>query len=174
MKKYFLKNKYKGTGFIELIIYMAVAIIMLAAISSFVISNKKMEGSNKAIAEVEFQGADIVSIVTQAVRNSQSINSPAAGVSGSTLSIVTDTAENNPTIFDLSDGKIRIKEGNSSAIELNSDQVEISNLNFQNLADTGAPGSIRISFDIHYLNPGNKPELNYQKTYYDSASLRQQ
>lgn len=173
MKKYFLKNKYKGTGFIELIIYMAIATIMIGSIASFVVTNKKMGDSNKVIAEVELQGTDVMQIITQAVRNSISINSPAAGSSGSSLSLVTDTAGNNPTVFDLSDGKIRIKEGNNAAIELNSDQVQISNLSFQNLADTGAPGSIRISFDINYLNPGNKPELNYQKTYYGSASLRQ-
>lgn len=173
MKKYFLKSKCKGTGFIELIIYMAIAMIMIGSIASFVVSNKKMEDINKAIAEVELQGTDVMQIITQAVRNSQSINSPLAGSSSSSLSLVSDTAGNNPTVFDLSDGKIRIKEGDNPVIELNSSQVQISNLSFRNLASTDAPGSIRVSFDMNYLNPGNKPELNYQKTYYGSASLRQ-
>lgn len=173
MKKCFLENNYKGTSFIELVIYMAIAIIMIGSIASFVISNKKMGDANRVIAEVELQGADVMQIITQSIRNSESVNSPLAGSSGSSISLVTDTSGNNPTVFDLSDGKIRIKKGSNAAIELNSNQVQISNLNFQNLSDTGAPDSIRVSFDINYLNPGDKPELNYQKTYHGSASLRQ-
>lgn len=173
MKHGFSQTKYKGTSFVELIIYIAIMAIMLATITSFILANKKMGDRHKAMTEVELQGTEIMRVITQSIRNAQSVNSPAVGASGSSLSLAISTLAKNPTVFDLSGGKARIKEGSGSAVNLNSSQVSISNLNFKNMSAANAPGSIRVSFDINYVNPGGKAELNYVKTYVDTASIPQ-
>jgi len=168
-----MKHKnYNGISFIELIIYIAIMSIILLSIGAFIASNRKLEKNNQAINEVEFQGTQLVRLITQAVRNSATINSPAAGSSAASLSVNTDTAGNNPTVFDLSSGKLRIKEGAAAAINLNSDQIQIANLSFKNLANTSTKGIVYIKFDVSYTNPGNIPELTYQKTFYVSAQER--
>ena len=173
MKQNSYKKYHKGTSLIELILYIAIMGIMLTSIGSFIVANKKMGDRHKAMTEVELQGSEVMRTVTQAVRNAQSVGSPAAGASGSSLSLAIYTPSKNPTVFDFSGGKVRIKEGSGSAVDLNSGQVEITNLSFKNMTATNAPGSIQVSFDINYVNPGNKAELNYSKTYVDSASIPQ-
>ena len=163
-----IKN-HQGISFLELIIYIGIMAIILTSIGAFIVSNRKLEKNNQAINEVEFQGTQLVRLITQAVRNSAAVNSPTAGNSAASLSINTDTAGNNPTVFDLSSGKLRIKEGSASAINLNSNQIQISNLSFKNLANTGTKSIIYLKFDVGYVNPGNLQELTYQKTFYVAA-----
>lgn len=171
MKRIFNK-KYNGVSLIELIVYVGIMAIILLALGSFIISSQKMGKKNQAINEVEFQGNQLIRFVAQSIRNSKTINSPTAGNNTASLSIDTDVFGNNPTVFDLSSGKLRIKEGSNAAVDLNSDQVQVSNLIFKNLANVGTKGIIYVQFDINYLNPGNISELNYQKTFYVSAQER--
>lgn len=173
MKQSINKKNLRGTSFIELILYIAIMGIMIASIGSFIVSNKKMGDNHKAITEVELQGAEVIRIILQSIRNSQSVNYPAIGMNGASLSLSVGVLTKNPTVFDLSGGKVRIKEGSDSTIDLNSSQVEITNLSFKNMTATNAPGSVRVSFDINYVNPSGKAELNYSKTYVDSASIPQ-
>jgi Tfp pilus assembly protein PilW len=173
VKIIFSKSAAKGTSLIELIIYISILSIVLLSMTVFLVSNKKMEGRYKAMTEVEIQGAEIMRLVTQAIRNAQSVGSPAIGTNGPSLSLVVSAPAKNPTVFDLAGGKVRMKEGSASATDLNSGQVSISNLNFKNMSSANAPGSIRVSFDVSYANPGHRAELNYSKKYVDSASIPQ-
>lgn len=164
-KKVYLPNR-QGVTFIELIIYIAIMGILMAAITSFIASNKKIGDRNEAINEVEFQGSEILEIISQTIRNSISINEPTLGNNSSQLSLETDT--DNPTVFDLSSGEIRIKRGSNSATNLNSDRIEISNLNFENFGNDSTKGSIQFSFDVSYSNLN----MDYQRNFSASASLR--
>lgn len=127
---------------------------------------------NQTIAEVEQQGLQVMQIITQAVRNSTSINSPAQGVSASTLSVDTYTGSNNPTVFDASGGAIRIKEGVGSPISLTNSRIAVSGLTFQNLSRTNTPGLVRIQFTLTYTNVGGRNEYNFSRTFVGSAALR--
>jgi len=163
-----MRNK-KGTSLVELIIYIGIMGILTAAIVSFIASNKRIGDYDEAISEVETQGTIIVETISQIVRNSSAVSSPTPQNSGGQLTVV----NNGVTIvFDLSSGKVTIKRGSNLAVDLNSNRVVISNLNFQNLGNTGTNGSVRFQFDAQYANPGNKAELNYSKTFYGTGSLR--
>lgn len=162
------KNK-KGTSLIELIIYIGIMGVLTAAILSFIISNKKIGDRNEAVSEVEVQGKSIVEIISQTVRNGLAVNGLALGDSATQLSVENDAGTID---FNLSSGKVTIKRGSNSAVDLNSDRVTVSNLSFQNLGNTGTNGSVRFQFDAAYKNPAGKAELNYTKTFSNSASLR--
>lgn len=166
-----IQNK-NGTSLAELLIYMAIMVILTSAIISFIVLNKKIGDRNEAINEVEFQGQEIVEIISQTIRNGKSINVPALGGSGSQLSLVVDVSGDSPIVFDLVAGKMRIKRGAGVATNLNSDKVVISNLIFKNIGNAGTIGSINFQFNVKYLNPMNKTELNYAKTFFNSGSLR--
>jgi len=165
-----MKNK-KGMSLIEMLLYVAIMGILIAGITSFIIFNKKISDRNEAINEVEFQSSEIVEVISQTIRNAKSVTEPAFQATGSQLSLTVD-APDSTIIFGFSSGKVTIKRGTASATNLNSDQVAVSNLSFKNLGNAETNGSINFQFDATYLNPGNKSELNYAKTFFGSGSLR--
>ena len=169
-KKVYPPNR-RGTSLIELLIYIAIMGIMTAAVTSFVVSNKKVGDHDEAINEVVFQGNTIEEIISQSVRNAISITSPALQASGALLSLAVDTPDNTQ-VFALSSGKVTIKRGSAAVVNLNSDKVVISSLTFKNLGNASTNGSINFQFTATYLNPRNRSELNYSQTFFGSASLR--
>ena len=181
MKKLFitrkknLNKKFTTRGFtlIESALYVGISSIMLLAISFFLFTLLESRVKNQTIAEVSQQGIQIMQILTQTIGNADIINYPLSGTSAEYLSLNTYTASNNPTIFDLSGGIIRIKEGIGSNIPLTNSRVNMSNLSFSNLSLENTPGSIRISFTLNYVNQEGRNEYNFSKNFYASASLRQ-
>ncbi len=163
----------QGFTLIELLLYVSVASIILLVTSLFLSTLLQSRIKNQTIAEVEQQGLQAIQIMTQTIRNAATINSPGQGATAATLSIDTYTSGNNPTIFDLSSGALRMKEGAGSAIALTNSRVSVSSLTFQNLSRSSTPGIIRIQFTITHVNPSGRNEYNFSKTFTASASLHQ-
>lgn len=165
------ENK-KGTSLIELLIYIAIMVFMMASILSFISYSKKNSSKNEAINEVEFQGGEMVEMISQQIRNAKEINIPLAQTNNSQLAITVDSAIESPTIIDLLNGKMRIKRGAIAANELNSNKIIVSNLIFNNFSNPSTKGSVSFQFDVKYSNASNRTELDYAKTFFGSASLR--
>lgn len=146
--------------------------IILGSIASFVYSNNKLKNRNQVIAEVDQGALEIMEIITQSVRNADSVNSPSEESSASSLSIDTENSSDNPTVFEISGTNLTIKEGSGSTVNLNSSKIEISNLTFKNMGNVGGKASIAIQFEASYSNAGGREEFNYSKFFYDTASLR--
>ncbi len=163
----------KGFTLIELLLYVTLTAAMLIAITVFISLFLEARVKNQVIAEVEQQGLQVMHQVTQTVRNAQSITSPAIGSSGASLTMNVVTSGDDPTVFDLSSGAIRIKEGAASAINLTSSRIIASTLNFQNLSRTDTPGVVRVNFTLTHFNAEGRQEYNFEKTFYTSASLRE-
>lgn len=168
-----VKCSQRGFTLIELLLYVAVASVMLLVISVFLSSLLQSRIKNQTIAEVEQQGLAAMQLITQAARNAEAITSPAQGASASSLTLDVITAANDPTILDLDNGVIRIKEGAGSTVALTNSRVTASALTFQNLSRTGTPGTIRIQFTLTHTNPAGRNEYSFTKTFIGSATLRQ-
>ena len=164
----------KGNGFtlIELLLYIAVASIIVFTTASMLRFTLESRVKNQTIAEVEQEGAQVMALITQTVRNGTLINSPTIGNSAASLSLVVTDGASSPTVFDLSSGAVRIKEGAGATINLTSSRITVSNLNFQNLSMTDTPNIIRVSFTVTYTNSSGRNEYDFAKTFYGSANLR--
>jgi len=167
----FMKNN-KGFTLIELLLYISIAAVMLLIISVFLSTLLQSRIKNQTIAEVDQQGAQVIQIVTQSIRNAEGINSPVQGASASLLSVDVFNSSDDPTIFDLSSGAIRIAEGVGSPLPITNSRLVVSGLNFQNLSHDNTSGIIRVQFTLTHVNPENRNEYDYNKTFYASASLR--
>lgn len=163
----------KGFTLIELLLYVAISSVLLLVISAFLSSLLQSRIKNQTIAEVEQQGVQVLQMITQTIRNAQSITSPAQGISSSSLTLDVVATTSDPTIFDLSGGAIRIKEGAASAIPLTNSRVTASALTFQNLSRSDTPGTVRIQYTLTHLNSSGRNEYDFTKTFVGSASLRQ-
>jgi len=141
----------KGFTLIELLLYVSIVGAMILSVSSFLPLLMESRVKNQTIAEVEQQGIQVMQIVTQAGRNANSIDFT--------------------TSFDLSQGVIIMNDG-SGPVALTNSRVVASNLAFQNLSRTDTPGTIRIQFTLTHINPSERNEYDFSKTFYGSATLR--
>lgn len=166
-----MKNN-KGFTLIELMLYTGIASVILLIIISFFQMTLASKVKNKTILEVEQQGMQVMQLITQTIINSEAITSPTPGNSstGAVLDVV--TLANDPTVFDLSGGAIRITEGVGSPISLTSPLVNVDSLIFENLSKTDTPGILRVEFTISYINNTGRNEFEWAKTFYSSISLR--
>lgn len=170
--KYSKSQSNNGFTMIEMLLYISIASSLLFVISLFTNTILEARTKNTAINEVDSTGAYIVSVLNQSLHNAASINSPSPGNNGVSLSINTLDASLNPTVFDVSSGVFRIKEGTNSEVALSNSNVSISSLDFKNLTVSGAPGSISYSFTVSASSASGRQEYNYSQTFYGGASLR--
>lgn len=160
---------------IELLLYIGIAAVVLLAISIFISVLLQGRVKNQTISEVEQQGIQAMQIITQTIRNASGVTAPTMGLSGVSLTLtipIGSSGPKTPTIFDLSSGVLRIKEGAAATVDLTNNRVIVSNLNFQNLTNVASSNVIRVSFTITYINSSGKNEYNYSKNFYDSATQR--
>src|SRR3989338_4913053 len=172
LKSYKLQTK-SGFTLIELLLYVAVSSAILLTASLFLQILLESRVKNQTIAEVEQQGLQVMQLITQTARNAEVITAPAPSASAASLTLDVITAANDPTVFDLADGAIRIKEGEDPMIPLTNSRVTASAITFQNLSRANTPGIIRIQFTLTYVNPEGRNEYNFTKTFTGSAALRQ-
>lgn len=166
----FLRNK--GFTLVELLLYIGILFTVILSISIMYALVLQVRVKNQTVSEVEGQGTMMMQIITQTLRNSVSITLPAIGSSSASLTLTVVDPAKNPTVFDLSDTALRIKEGSASAVTLTSSAVTVSNLSFQNLSATGSIGTIRTQFTVTAVNNSGRNEYDFTKTTTDSASLR--
>lgn len=160
-----MKKNQKGFTLIELLLYISIASMIVFTTAYLLQFTLQSRTKNQTIAEVEQQGSQVMQLITQTTRNATVINSPAIGNSAASLSV-------DSTVFDLSGGFIRIKEGAGATVNLTSSKVTVSSLNFQNLSRVGTPNIIRISFTVTYINSSGRNEYSFTQNFYGSAGLR--
>lgn len=170
--KYFKNKNLSGFSLVETLLYVALTLVLIGAISSFVTVILNFKAKTYAISEVEQTGNQIVLLITRSVRNGVAINSPATGASASTLSINTITAGDNPTLFQLSGTTLQMKEGAANAFNLTPTTISVTSITFTNVASSGTNGTIRLQMTLSFYNPTNRQENNYSQTFYGTADIR--
>lgn len=118
----------KGFTYIETIIYMSIFVLMMTTLIPF--AWNIIEGGAKSATqqEVASNARFAAQVIASAIRGASGINS----VATSAASFATYNPATNPTVFDVSNGFVRIKQGTASAIALNSNDTSVSALLFTN------------------------------------------
>lgn len=166
-------HKQEGLTFVELILYMGVSSTILLVIVALFSVMLQTQIRQQAIASVEIEGSQAMQTMATAIRNATVINSPTTNTSGSSLSIGSYTPTSDPTIFDVSQGTLRMREGSGSYVALTSSQTTVKSITFKNITPTGTPGTIQITLNLDHVNPRNNAAFGYPQTFYITASLRQ-
>ena len=163
----------EGFTLVELLLYITISGLILFSCASFLLLIQQTNVKNKVIAEVDEEGIQILEIMSQTLRNASAINAPAAGVSSAvSFSVNTQNSSNNPTVFDISGGVLRITQGSGSAVNLTTNRIVASNVLFTNVSRSGTSGALRLQFTLAYQNNSGTNEYTYSKTFYDTVSLR--
>ena len=159
----------KGFTLIELILYVALMGIVLYTASLLYTLFLAEDARDYARAEVEQSSQHALLYMTQTIRNAPSVTTPAAGSNAAALQLTVDDESKSPTVFSLSQGSIVVAEGGSPAVALLPSSVVVDSLEFEN---RGSEGSLYIEFSAHYRNDSERPEFDYEQTFYASATIR--
>ena len=163
-------RKKSGFTLIEVIIYVSIVSVFLSALVPF--AWNMIGGSVKSSAqqEVSSQARYVSERIKYEIRNADNINSVSAG------SIYLDVpgTGNDPTIIDLSGGKIRVKLGAAAEVNLNSNDTIITSLTFTDYTSADSKTkNIQFSFTIDDNYGSTRQEYDAPEiTIQGSAELR--
>lgn len=167
-----LLQSQKGFTLVEMVLYVALCSLLLLSLSGLTSFLLETRTRSQAINEVNQQGSQVMSLITQTIRNAKSVESPSIGSNSPSLSITTVNPLLNPTVFSLSSTTVVISEGGKPAIALTNSRVSVSSLLFQNVSSTSSPEkNIRISFTVDSVNKSGRGEYSYTKTFNGSAII---
>lgn len=169
-----MKNIRKDTGYtlIELLLYTAVIAVLLGAVTVFFGLTVDSRIKNQTINEVNSQGTAALDYITQTVRNSTAITSPAIGTPGSQLTVTVPTGTLSPTLYSVASGVLQVKEGTSAAIALTNSKVQVTSFTVTNLTRTGTSGIVQISLTLSHVNTAARNEYDYTRTFTTSVGVR--
>ena len=156
----------KGFTIIEFLIYiviLAIAIIGMGLISSNIF---RVGVRTDIVQEVSHNGRFAIQRIGQVVRESSGIIEPQT--EGSSLKLSFEDSDKNPTIFDIFEGKLRIKEADNNYIELTTSRVTINKLVFKKVSDD----SVRVEMNISFDNPQDIPEYEFNSFFTSSFTLK--
>ncbi|MDQ5962392.1 MAG: hypothetical protein QG653_199 [Patescibacteria group bacterium] len=171
MTTFFTKNK--GFSLVETLLYVTLVSIVLFSVVLLLSFLTSTRVKNATIYDVNSQGTYVMHVIVNTVRNAESIDFPTASATSSILSLTVSDGMLSPTVFDVSSGTLRIKEGASNPIPITNSHVTVSSLVFQTIAPTSSiDKTVKVSFTISYNNPNNRNEMEFSQSFSGSATLR--
>jgi hypothetical protein len=167
------KSKVKGFSLLEVLMYVSVSSVLLFSMTLFITFLLGSRVKSETIANVNYQGEQVMRLLTTTIRNGTSVISPSIGTGSASLSVTVTDPSLSPTVFDVSSGTIRIKEGGGPIIPLTNSRVVVSPLLFENVSSSSSTEkSIRISFTISHNNASGRSEYSYSRNFIGSATMK--
>lgn len=163
----------KGFTLIEFIIYITVVAVILVLASGFAWNIIQGNTKTACYREIQQNGRFAMEKIARAIKEASAINSPIAGNSANSLSLEMADPNLDPTVFDLSDNKLRITQGSTGPYGLTGDQAIVSSLQFTNLSYIDTPGTIRVEMAIDHVNLSNRSEYAASLEFVSTISLVQ-
>lgn len=164
----------RGFTLLEFILYFALVAIVVTLVAAFSVDMIKTRAKTAAIAEVEQNMRFGMQRVLRSVRQATRLNVGAstfdsdAGV----LSLDMLAAGATPTVFDLSGGVLRIKEGSGPATPLTSGDVTITRLRFSRDAQAGNNVAVTAEMTVVYKTASQDALFNYASSASATAVIR--
>jgi hypothetical protein len=168
MKNVLQRNK--GFTLIEFLIYFAIVSVLIVVITGIITRSLIFKKQTIILEEISYNGILIMEKMGGVIYDAYLVNEPLKGFSSDTLSVnIGDEVVFEVMIFDVLDGAMRMKEGESDYVQLSSDDVEISDLDFFHSASGDDALYIKVQFTVSKETGGD----TFEKTFYSTFNLRQ-
>jgi len=169
-------NNQKGFTLIELILYIAIISIFITGTILFAWDIIHASVKSDTHREVS-QNLRLASMrIAHEIRNASGINS-SPSLPGSSISLTNTDPLKNPTIIDVSSGRIRIGQGNSGSCPssspcfLTSNNVTVTSLQFTDLSSAGGE-SKNVNYVIDLESNADRKEWQKSQSYENSVEIR--
>lgn len=168
----------KGFSLIEIVLYIALLAIMMSAILPVALQIIN-SGTKSGVTQEVYQSARYVSErIKYEIRNSGGINVASSTFnvnlttsSTAKLYLVGYTTSTNPTIIDVATSTIRIQQGTSTPVLLNSIDTQAASLIFSNYS-TSTYSNIGFVLTMTDSSTSTRQEYNASTTIDTSVELR--
>lgn len=164
-------GREEGMTLIEVLLYTAIAstvFLAIAGIFSMVIQAREYDQTS---AEVNAVGDRIVETITREVRNASSVTTPLPGEAADYLAVEAQDPESGSVVFSVSDFTMLVSDASITDVPLSSGRVEVTD--FVVTGMEGVDGElVTFSFTITHINPDNRSEYAYTRSFQGSAVTR--
>ena len=177
-KKHEIKEAFT---LVEVLVYTAVFVIIMVAVSSFLLWAIQLQARSNAMREVLENTERVMNRMVFEIRGAMGIYWPTT--TSTQLSLQTPRYLPPDETFSYIDfficeNRLCLKKEPQNPptltppVALTSDNVEITNINFLEVATASSTPSMQITLTAKYKNPNNRPELDATVTLTSAASLR--
>ncbi len=168
--------KSKGFTLIELVIYMAVFAILITSITLFAISFVKSTTKSRIKKEVSLGTYSAMKAIVYELKRANSVYTPTSIFSNHPGQLSLETSQELPdgeqvTYLDFyldNDNKLYIKRENQDPQLLISENLRVTNLEFEYLAASSE--AVRINLTLEYDTPASEYQYSYSLS--SSGSIR--
>lgn len=157
---------------IEIIIYVALLSLTIGFILVGVYQIIDSRTSVLARTSVEEEANFLIKKIKWALANVDAINQPTAGATSTTLSVNKFNFPTNPIAISRSGSDMNISYSDNPATILNSEDIAIKDLIFENIA-AGSNPAIKVKLSIEY-RPGDLKTIKPSTTIETTIYLRKQ
>ncbi len=158
--------KNKGFSVIEFLIYITIISFIIVTLGLVSMNIFSVGARTNAIQEVAHNGRFAMHKIGSTINEADSLIAPET--QGQLLHLTFNDPLRDPTVFDVSNGKLRITEGSGDPIELTTSKVNIDRILFKKVADD----SVKVEINISFYNPQNLPEHEFSSFFTSSFTLR--
>lgn len=142
-------ERVKGFTLMETIIYIG----LFSVITSFVLvvffQIVGSQNQQRDRVEVDAEANFMMQKMIWALSGATAINSPAAGATGTTLSVTKYNYSQNPIVFDIGSRNLRLTKASGTPVLLGVNRVYVNKLAFQHSAVSGdAPEGVQITLEV--------------------------
>jgi len=162
------ESKNKGFTLIEFLVYTIILAVLINIIGSVALNIFQSGAKTNTIQEVSHNGRFALQRIGQAVNSAKDIVLPE--IQGTILVLEFEQEDKNPTVFDVFENTLRIKEGNKEYVELTSSKVNVENLVFKRVASSGLD-SVKIEMDISFDNQKELSEYDFESFFTGAFTL---
>ena len=170
-----MKKRQAAFTLIELILYMALLSIFIGGAVLFawdIIYGRVKTSAHQEVSEnIRLASQRLI----HEIRNAEDINS----FSAAAISLAMADTNRNPTVFDISGGRLRIGYGSSgncpstSPCNLTSNKVTVSTLSFEDLSTVDdLSKNIRFTITLERNNPNNRKEWEKSETLTTTVEIK--
>ncbi len=165
---FYCSREQSGFTLFETVIYVAIAGVILVSFVQFSLTVSGSRNKNFAVQEVQANARTALDLITQKIRLADDVVSPAEGTSGGTL--ILDMPAPDPSItISLNGNYLNFNDGLS--VNVTSEKVKVTSINFTNLAKSGERDNIAINFVVEY-NTANDVRFSHTETIQTAVGLR--
>ncbi len=166
-------NSEKGFTFVEMILYVAIVVIVVDSLIPFAWNMIETGVKSSVQQEVSSNARFVAERIKYEIRNAKDINTGSStfGTNPGTLSLVDFSAGSDPTIINISGGKVMVKQGAAGAVALNSNDTTITNLVFTNNSSANTK-NISFTFTLQSNYATTRQEYSGNIVIQSSAEVR--
>lgn len=175
----FLQKKLGGFTLVEVLVYIATLVIIVVAISSFLLWAIRANTKAQVMRETLDNARRAIEIMVYEIKEAEDIYTATSTLGSHPGQISLKTKKYLPAgesstymDFYICDNRLCLKKESQEPIFLTSEDVEVTNLVFDQIITDQIP-SIQIDLKVDYKNITGRPEYRASVNLKSAASLRQ-